>query len=128
MKKQSTNSVIPEGELRCVWMDAGVAEFKLCDQELRCETCTFNLNVIQQNREMASPYAPQQTKHSDDGSALTADALFHNALKKRLEYLHAIPYPAIEYTAADNFGFSKMHRATIDSGLIISSRTLSSRS
>ena len=39
MNNLSTNSVIPEGELRCVWMDAGITNFKLCDQEYRCKLC-----------------------------------------------------------------------------------------
>ena len=93
MEKQSTNSVIPEGELRCVWMDAGVTEFKLCDQEFRCETCSFNMNVTQQNRDMTSPHARQQTLHSDDGRALTADTMYYSILKKRLDLLRTIQIP-----------------------------------
>jgi glycine cleavage system H lipoate-binding protein len=92
MKKQSTNSVIPEGELRCVWMDAGVAEFKLCDQELRCETCAFNLDVTRQNRANIT-HAQQETKFSDDGRAMTADVIFHSVLKKRLDHLRTITIP-----------------------------------
>jgi glycine cleavage system H protein len=93
MEKQSTNSVIPEGELRCVWMDAGVAEFKLCDQELRCETCTFNMKVTQQNGVVAHPPIQQQGKRSVDGRALTADDIFNNVLKKRLEHLRTLQIP-----------------------------------
>jgi glycine cleavage system H lipoate-binding protein len=93
MKNQSTNSVIPAGELRCVWMDAGVAEFKLCNQELRCETCAFDMQVTRQNREMTNPHVQQQTKHSDDGRALTADDIFYSILKKRLTHLDTLQIP-----------------------------------
>ncbi|MGD1046894.1 MAG: hypothetical protein ABR936_16435, partial [Bacteroidota bacterium] len=93
MKNQSTNSVIPEGELRCVWMDAGVAGFKLCDQEFRCETCAFNINVTQQNREKATPHAQQETQSSTDSRAMTADAFFNNILKRRLDHLRTVNIP-----------------------------------
>ena len=93
MEKQPTNSVIPDGELRCVWMDAGVAEFKLCDQELRCETCAFNMNITHQNRDMTRPYIQQHSKQSDKSRALTAGDIFNNVLKKRLDHLRTLQIP-----------------------------------
>ena len=93
MKNQSTNSVIPEGELRCVWMDAGISEFKLCDQEFRCETCTFNTTVTQQNKEKTMPHIQQEAQLSGNGRAMTADSLFHSVLKKRLDYLRTVNIP-----------------------------------
>ena len=45
MKKQNDDtgfSVIPEGEKTCIWMDAGLVNFKLCDRDFQCETCPFN--------------------------------------------------------------------------------------
>lgn len=32
----------PEGELPCIWMEAGVIDFKLCDKNQECETCSFD--------------------------------------------------------------------------------------
>jgi glycine cleavage system H lipoate-binding protein len=93
MENQSTNSVIPEGEYRCVWMDAGIADFKLCDQEFRCESCAFNMNVTQQHRETTVPQTQQETQHSTNGKAMTADALFSSLLKKRLDHLRAVDVP-----------------------------------
>jgi glycine cleavage system H lipoate-binding protein len=93
MKDRSTNSVIPEGELRCVWMDAGVTSFKLCDLEFRCETCTFNMKITQQNKERKMSYAPQEMQLSTDGKAMTADAFFNNILKTRLDHLRTINIP-----------------------------------
>jgi glycine cleavage system H lipoate-binding protein len=93
MKNLSTNSVIPEGELRCVWMDAGVTGFKLCDQEFRCETCAFNMHVAQQTKENSTSYAQQETPLSTDGRAMTADALFNNILKRRIDTLRSINIP-----------------------------------
>jgi glycine cleavage system H protein len=93
MKNQSTNSVIPEGELRCVWMDAGIAEFKLCDQEFCCETCAFNKNITQQNKDNTMQQTNQETQLSADSRAMTADAIFNNILKKRLDDLRAVNIP-----------------------------------
>jgi glycine cleavage system H protein len=93
MKNQSTNTVIPEGELRCVWMDAGIAEFKLCDQEYRCEKCAFNMNVTQQNEQNNISNASQETQPSADSRVMTADALFKDILKKRLDHLRTVHVP-----------------------------------
>ena len=93
MKNRSTNSVVPEGELRCVWMDAGVSSFKLCDQEFRCETCTFNMNVTRQNREEPILYTQYETQRSADNDAMTADVLFSTVLKKRLDSIRANTIP-----------------------------------
>jgi glycine cleavage system H lipoate-binding protein len=93
MKNHSTNSVIPENELRCVWMDAGVAEYKLCDKEFRCETCTFNMNVLQENKEKTARQSDHETLPVINGRALTAEALFNSILKKRLDHMRTIPVP-----------------------------------
>jgi glycine cleavage system H lipoate-binding protein len=93
MNNQSTNSVIPEGELRCVWMDAGVTEFKLCDKEFSCESCTFNMNVIQQKKEKVVPLVQVETQTATYGRTMTADLFFNSLLKKRLDNLRNVPIP-----------------------------------
>jgi glycine cleavage system H lipoate-binding protein len=93
MKNQSTNSVIPEGELRCVWMDAGVTEFKLCDKELCCDTCTFNINVMQQSKEKAVPFIVEEPQTATNGRTMTADMFFNTVLKKRLDPLRNVSMP-----------------------------------
>jgi glycine cleavage system H lipoate-binding protein len=32
----------PEGESACIWMQAGLVAFKLCDRAFECETCPFD--------------------------------------------------------------------------------------
>lgn len=34
--------LIPEGELKCVWMMAGFVSFKLCNYQYECEKCPFD--------------------------------------------------------------------------------------
>jgi hypothetical protein len=61
MEKKSTQSVIPQGELRCVWMDAGVTGFKLCDQEFRCESCEFNNSVQKRQLGTVNPRKEEES-------------------------------------------------------------------
>ena len=35
--------VIPMGERKCIWMDAGVVSYKLCTNHYQCNTCEFDL-------------------------------------------------------------------------------------
>ena len=42
--------VIPEGELNCIWMEAGLVSYKLCDRNYECESCPFDQVMRQQSR------------------------------------------------------------------------------
>ena len=93
MKNQTTNSVIPDGELRCVWMDAGVTEFKLCDKQFCCDTCTYNMNVMQQHKHKDTPHFQDDSQPTTGGRTMTADSIFNSVLKKRLEALRNVSIP-----------------------------------
>jgi glycine cleavage system H lipoate-binding protein len=47
--------VIPTGERKCIWMEAGVVSYKLCTNHYQCSTCEFDLamsnraNMAKQN-------------------------------------------------------------------------------
>ncbi|MBW7888815.1 MAG: hypothetical protein H3C35_10740 [Bacteroidetes bacterium] len=45
----TTHNIIPEGEHYCVWMDAGLVNFKLCDRNYECEHCPFDAVIRSQN-------------------------------------------------------------------------------
>jgi len=93
MEKKSVQTVIPQGELRCVWMDAGVTGFKLCDQEFRCESCEFNNTVQKRQLEVVNPRNEEESVIPIKEKAMTADALFKNTLKNYLEGLHSAVVP-----------------------------------
>lgn len=38
-------SVIPKGELSCVWVLAGVLTYKLCEREYQCDTCPLDIEM-----------------------------------------------------------------------------------
>lgn len=45
MSRQYELSTIPQGELRCVWMDADIVDYKLCNLKLCCEGCPFDAQI-----------------------------------------------------------------------------------
>jgi glycine cleavage system H lipoate-binding protein len=43
--------VIPTGERKCIWMDAGVVSYKLCTNQFQCNICEFDLAMSNRARE-----------------------------------------------------------------------------
>ena len=41
MKNNNINNAIPLGELKCIWMTAGVVDYKLCDKNYCCDSCDY---------------------------------------------------------------------------------------
>ncbi len=41
MKKESMK-IVPAGKKKCVWMEAGVVSYKLCDHNFDCSTCVYD--------------------------------------------------------------------------------------
>ncbi len=93
MENKSVINLIPEGASRCVWMDAGVTEFKLCDQEFHCETCSFDKNFIQQNTETIILHDQKETQFFSKSDTMTSDDLFSIILKKRLDQMRNANIP-----------------------------------
>jgi hypothetical protein len=46
--KKNIKHIWPESESPCIWMEAGVVDFKLCDFNNNCDTCPFD--AIMRNR------------------------------------------------------------------------------
>lgn len=44
-KKKSKCRLIPEGELPCIWMEAGLIAYKLCNYDFDCEHCSFDAEM-----------------------------------------------------------------------------------
>jgi len=38
-------SVIPSGELSCIWVLAGVLSYKLCERDYQCDTCPLDIEM-----------------------------------------------------------------------------------
>jgi glycine cleavage system H lipoate-binding protein len=48
--KEQGLKVIPVGERKCIWMDAGVVSFKLCTNQYQCNTCEYDLAMSNRAR------------------------------------------------------------------------------
>jgi glycine cleavage system H lipoate-binding protein len=41
-KKRESMRIVPPGKKKCVWMEAGVVSYKLCDHNYDCSTCVYD--------------------------------------------------------------------------------------
>jgi glycine cleavage system H protein len=44
-RRKGKGRLIPEGELPCIWMEAGLVSYKLCNYEYECESCPFDAEM-----------------------------------------------------------------------------------
>ena len=42
IEKRTSMKIVPPGKKKCVWMEAGVVSYKLCDNNFDCSTCTYD--------------------------------------------------------------------------------------
>ena len=56
-KKRESMKIVPPGKKKCVWMEAGVVSYKLCDNNYDCPTCVYDqgmqLKVAKQSQAAA---------------------------------------------------------------------------
>ena len=60
--KQGMN-VIPMGERKCIWMEAGAVSYKLCTNHYQCNTCEFDFamsNRAKKDKISEKPAASQK--------------------------------------------------------------------
>jgi glycine cleavage system H protein len=74
-KKENHYQVVPNKELRCVWMTAGMLSYKLCKYDLQCEKCPLdwelrNLSVTSSSASTA--YQGEQNTRSKEASGASA--------------------------------------------------------
>ncbi len=51
MDQAQEHNMLPRDALRCLWMDAGVVDFKLCDRFFQCDECPFEARLRSQATE-----------------------------------------------------------------------------
>lgn len=60
--------VIPTGERKCIWMDAGVVSYKLCTNQFQCNLCDFDRamsNRARQAKEESRDYIPTPSQKKE---------------------------------------------------------------
>lgn len=56
-RTQSSMKIVPAGKRKCIWMEAGVVSFKLCDNNYDCPTCAYD-HAMQSRAEEARVQQP----------------------------------------------------------------------
>jgi glycine cleavage system H protein len=84
-------NIIPAGENHCVWKDAGLVSYKLCDRNFECESCPFD-RVMKTRREpieeaAGGPTAAPTAVHQASQQG------FDDMLRQWLEPLRKAPLP-----------------------------------
>lgn len=59
------NRVIPEGEISCIWVEAGLISYKLCDRFYECDDCPFDQVMRKQSRPASKPMVPRESGSDD---------------------------------------------------------------
>ena len=44
--KRESLKIVPPGKKKCVWMEAGVVSYKLCDNNYDCSTCVYDQGML----------------------------------------------------------------------------------
>ncbi len=55
MENKMINRVIPDGEMNCIWVEAGLVSYKLCDRNFECEDCPFDQVMHRQSHPSSMP-------------------------------------------------------------------------
>jgi glycine cleavage system H lipoate-binding protein len=57
--KKTSFKVVPPGKKKCIWMEAGVVSYKLCDNNYDCQTCSYDQGMqLKVSRERVNLPAP----------------------------------------------------------------------
>jgi glycine cleavage system H protein len=62
---ESVHPIVPPGEIRCVWMTAGVLSYQLCERKLDCEQCPLDVALRQR-------FVDQQLLHGQERPVVEA--------------------------------------------------------
>jgi glycine cleavage system H protein len=92
----STHHIIPENERFCVWMDAGIADYKLCPLEFKCEECEFDAQIRKRKdtprwNEKKQPTSQRPTSVD---SSTSADDACTQTLQRVLVEIDQTPLPS----------------------------------
>jgi glycine cleavage system H lipoate-binding protein len=118
MDADKSYSMIPDGELRCIWMEAGVVNYKLCDRNLDCDSCPFNVEV-RQNRENALTSAgrPRPATHQHADGTATSETVFADAVTEMLGQVSDEQVPGDRLYHRSHFWLKRMDNSVCRIGI-----------
>ena len=88
--------IYPANEDKCIWMDAGIVGYKLCDRHYECESCPFDHVIHQQHLDhpIARPIVPDSASMGETipETAMATGEYFEWQLDL---FLHPFLYPEL---------------------------------
>lgn len=66
---RTISKVIPDGELNCIWAEAGLVSYKLCDRNYECDDCPFDQVMRQRSTSVSTSTKEQPASHTVPGPA-----------------------------------------------------------
>jgi glycine cleavage system H lipoate-binding protein len=78
--------IFPPGKKKCVWMEAGVVSYKLCDNNYDCSTCAYDhamQSKVAQQKEAAMPVPIESGKDQAKFTATWVDKMMQLPASKR---------------------------------------------
>jgi glycine cleavage system H protein len=66
-KNNNTYQIIPQNNSKCVWMEAGIVSYKICDRNFECESCPLDIGLRGEKdiHQKFSDFEKQQTEEFD---------------------------------------------------------------
>lgn len=94
MPHAASHRLIPQGELRCIWMDAGIIAYKLCDRSFQCEGCPFD-DVIRsfQSLDRSQSGAISPSAMTEESPALQEDDPAVRLFERWVQSVSRQPFP-----------------------------------
>jgi len=84
-EKKNYSQLIPEGDLKCVWMTAGLLTYKLCKYNLQCEKCPLDWEL--RNLSLNPSFDPTALREEKGISSDEATAPPRGKERSRQEFL-----------------------------------------
>ncbi len=103
----TSHNIIPDGEHYCVWMDAGLVNFKLCDRNYECEQCPFDSVIRSQSGGKHTVTEPQcETKKriaaQQVESSESIDAIIRRSLDTNFQNISSTHLPERRFYFANH--------------------------
>lgn len=88
---KTISKVIPDGEVNCIWVDAGLVSYKLCDRNFECDDCPFD-QVMRQKIAPASSSTQVEAKKKSGGPSNSTAGQKQSTLFEVIDEIFAAPF------------------------------------
>ncbi|NUN68470.1 MAG: hypothetical protein HUU02_02040 [Bacteroidetes bacterium] len=115
----NAHTIIPDNESHCVWMDAGLVNYKLCTCRYECETCPFDSVMREQHQTFAARAAQQSGAYLPEvqHTAAAAPPEAEDAVSRLLAPFRTLSFPADRSYYTDHTWMRSLPDGTVTVGV-----------